>query len=178
MTSLAFRDATIADAHSVADLHTTNWQRFYRGVLPDGYLDGTIVEERRALWRERLSHSQHDRQLVHLALDDTNLVGFTCVLADEEPERGALLDNLHVLESHQGLGIGRQLFRQSARWASRIHPGQPMHLWVFEANQQARGFYDALGGKIVERRAKVIAGADVMSLCYVWDDPGEASARI
>ena len=178
MTSLAYRDAILADAPSIADLHTASWQRFYRGILPDAFLDGSIVGERRTVWHDRLTRSRHDRQLVHLALDGANLVGFTCVLADEEPERGILLDNLHVLESHHGLGIGRQLFRTSARWASQIQPRRPMHLWVFEANRQARNFYGALGGMIVERRAKAIAGVNVMSLCYVWSDLGEVMAKI
>jgi GNAT superfamily N-acetyltransferase len=176
MHSLTFKDATLEDVQSIADLHTESWRRFYRGILPDAYLNGPIVEERREAWNVRLSSAHSGRQLVHMALDGMNLVGFTCVLADAEPERGILLDNLHVLSRHQGRGIGRQLFGKSDHWANQVEPGRPMHLWVFEANRQARRFYETLSGRIVDRQLKNVAGVDVASLCYLWDDPSEAIA--
>jgi hypothetical protein len=50
-------------------------------------------------------------------------------------------------------------------------PGWPIHLWVFEANEGARQFYDALSGEVVERRLKQApGGADIPSLRYVWRD--------
>ena len=170
---MTFRDATLADGDAIAELHTASWRRFYRGILPDVYLDGPVPEERRRVWTDRLSNTRQDRQRVHIALDGSIPVGFTCVLADEEPEPGILLDNLHVLESHQGLGIGRQLFRKSVHWANQLEPGRPMHLWVFEANRQAMQFYNALRGKMVDRQLKRIAGVDVPSVCYVWEDLGK-----
>jgi len=54
---------------------------------------------------------------------------------------------------------------------SSTEPGWPIHLWVFEANAGARGFYDALGGEVVERRQKeILEGIEIPSLLYVWHD--------
>lgn len=170
MESIQFKEATIADAISIAGLHTNSWRNSYHGILPDSYLDGPIVDERKAVWLERLSSPSLDRQLVVVALNGETPIGFVCVLLDEEPERGACLDNLHVLSPHQGLGIGRQLFARAAQWSSKLEPSWPMHLWVFEANHPARRFYDSLDGRIVDRQAKHIGGLNVPSLCYLWRD--------
>ena len=48
-------------------------------------------------------------------------------------------------------------------------PHWPIHLWVFEANQTGRRFYDVLNGHIVEcKDKKVPGGATVPSVRYVW----------
>jgi hypothetical protein len=50
-------------------------------------------------------------------------------------------------------------------------PAWPLHLWVFEANDSARRFYDVLNGEVVERRHKKAPdGAVIPSLRYVWRD--------
>ena len=170
MESFTFREATVSDATSVASLHIESWQNSYRGILPDAYLDGPIVNERQHVWHLRLSTPSLNRQLVVLAMNHGAPIGFVCVLLDEEPARGACLDNLHVSFRYQGHGIGRQLFAKGAQWTRKVEPSWPMHLWVFEENHSARHFYDSLDGKIVDRKFKHIGGVDVPSLCYLWND--------
>ncbi len=170
METFIFREATISDSTSVASLHTESWRNTYRGILPDSYLDGPIVKERQNAWQLRLSSPSLHRQLVVLAINHETPIGFLCVLLDEEPARGACLDNLHVASRYQGQGIGRQLLAKGAQWVTKVQPGWSMHLWVFEENQAARHFYDSLDGTIVDREFKYIGGVDVPSLCYVWND--------
>jgi GNAT superfamily N-acetyltransferase len=171
MNTVCFRPATLADSQRIAFLHTMSWRDAYRGILPDAYLAGPIVGERAALWRLRLSSLGADRLYVLLAEAEGTLVAFTCVLLDEEPLWGACLDNLHVLPELKGRGLGRQLFRRAAQWVMSNEPGWPIHLWVFEGNDEARRFYDALGGEVVEHCLKrAPGGADIPSLRYVWRD--------
>jgi GNAT superfamily N-acetyltransferase len=166
---VAVRSATLADSQRIASLHAASWRSTYRGILPDTYLDGPIAEERANLWQARLASPGADRRHVLLAEGEGGLVGFVCVLLDEEPLWGACLDNLHVLPGFKGRGLGRQLFRSAAQWVVSKEPGWPMHLWVFEANHGARRFYEALGGEVVEHRVKHSpAGVKVASLRYVW----------
>jgi len=168
--SIRFREAIGEDAGIIADLHTRSWRNTYRGILPDSYLDGPIVSEKRDAWRKRLSSPVSDRQLVVLAIHRQAPIGFVCVLLDEEPARGACLDNLHVVSDFQGIGIGRRLFARAAGWVSVRDPGRPMHLWVFEENHPARRFYDFLGGEICTRELKRVGGVEVPALCYSWKD--------
>ena len=171
MNPVTFRPATLADSQRIASLHTVSWRDAYRGILPDSYLAGPIAEERVNLWRSRLSSPGGDRRYVLLAEAEGTLVAFVCALLDEEPLWGAYLDNLHVLPELKGRGLGRQLFRRAAQWVMSNEPGWPIHLWVFEANDEARRFYAALGGEVVEYRLKQAPGeTEIPSLCYVWRD--------
>jgi GNAT superfamily N-acetyltransferase len=172
--TLSFRRATPADAGAIASLHSENWREAYGGIMPDAYLKGPIVNERLNLWRSRLASPGADRHFVLLAESGGDLVGFVCVLLDEEPQWGACLDNLHVLPGWRGKGIGRELFGRGARWVISIEPGWGMHLWVLEANLDARRFYEVLGGELVERRPKeVVEGIIVPSVRYAWHDLAE-----
>lgn len=172
-SAVTFRPGTAEDGVIVAELHTASWRGAYRGILPDAYLDGAIAEERLGLWKARLSSCSADRRLVLLAEDPLGLAGFVCVLLDEEPGWGACLDNLHVRSGIQGRGLGRRLFAEAAQWVASREPGWPLHLWVFEANRAARGFYDRFRGEAVAREVKRTPGkAEVPSLRYVWRDVG------
>jgi GNAT superfamily N-acetyltransferase len=172
VAQISFRPATPADSGKIAGLHTVSWRAAYRGILPDVYLDGPVAPEREALWRRRLCAAGAERRCVRLAEDGSTLAGFVCVLLDEEPAWGACLDNLHTAAAYRGRGIGRQLMSMASGWVMEKEPGWPIHLWVFAGNHEARRFYDALDGQIVERRAKGGPwGAEVLSLRYVWQDP-------
>jgi GNAT superfamily N-acetyltransferase len=174
MKPLSFRQATPGDAEAIASVHTENWREAYRGILPDPYLKGPIANERLNLWRSRFASPGADRNLVLLAEYQRDLVGFVCVLLDEEPQWGACLDNLHVLPGWRGKGTGRDLFGRAVRWVMSLESGWGMHLWVLEANLDARRFYAALGGELVERRHKeVVEGIIVPSVRYAWHDLAE-----
>jgi GNAT superfamily N-acetyltransferase len=166
-----FRPATLADSQSIASLHTLSWRDAYRGILPDAYLDGPIAGERAKHWQARLASAGADRRHVLVAEREGNLAAFVCVLLDEEQQWGACLDNLHVFPRLKGYGLGRHLFFRAAEWVRSQEPGWPMHLWVFEANEGARGFYEALGGEVVEHCLKqTAAGIEIASIRYVWRD--------
>lgn len=77
----------------------------------------------------------------------------------------------------QGRGIGSRLFEAARAWTATAAPGQPLPLWVIEANGAARRFYERLGGTIAERRMKELAsGMEVTALRYAWP-PSDPSPR-
>lgn len=171
MNPVTFRPATLADSQRIASLHTMSWRDAYRDILPDAYLAGPIVDERVTHWQSRLSSPGTHRRCVLLAEAEGTLVAFVCVLLDEEPLWGACLNNLHVLPKLRRQGLGRQLFSRAVQWVMSNEPGWSIHLWVFEANDGARRFYDALSGEVAEHRLKrAPGGADIPSLRYVWRD--------
>lgn len=171
---LAIRTGTRADADTIAALHARSWQITYRGLFSDAFLDGPVLEERRGLWRSRLDSWDAARNVVLLAEAEGELQGFASVLLDIEPQWGARLDNLHVNPHAKARGIGRQLVCAAAQWVRDGGEMTSLHLMVFERNEAARGFYDAMRGKCVERREVTVEdGTRLVELRYLWKDLGE-----
>jgi hypothetical protein len=66
-------------------------------------------------------------------------------------------------------GIGARLLMASLNQA-RAGRDARVHLWVFEANHSARGFYEHEGGRIADRRTiEIVAGAPVSEVRYYWE---------
>jgi GNAT superfamily N-acetyltransferase len=170
-----FRAAQPEDAPAVAHLHADSWRRHYRGAYSDAYLDGDVLADRTALWTERL-RTPEPRSVTILAEQD-GLVGFTHLIFEEDPQWGALLENLHVQHDRQRAGLGGQLLALSAA-AVLARPGPSgLYLWVLEQNRPARAFYEACGGGRRDRTAASPPGGiparltgTPMRLRYAWPD--------
>lgn len=143
-----FREAGADDAGSVAMLHADSWRRHYRGAYSDAFLDGDVVENRRAVWRERLSAPGDYRTI--MAEDDRGLIGFVHVVFDKDERWGSLVDNLHVISDRKRSGIGTELMVHAAKAVIDQAATTAMYLWVLEQNTSAQQFYRALGGAKVE----------------------------
>ncbi len=164
------RKALTSDAETLAALHTESWRSAYRGILSDDYLDGTIFDERKSYWQKSLIAPEPDRRFILIAEREGEAVAFVSVYLDEEPDYGALLHNLHVRPHLKGQGLGKLLMSEAARWTIAQNVKQ-MYLWVFEANIEARKFYEALGGRVVEEKLESVAGNVERNLLrYVWQD--------
>jgi GNAT superfamily N-acetyltransferase len=162
------RQAVVSDAKIIAALHAESWRSAYRGILSNDYLDNGVFPERETYWQETLRAPRPERRYVLLAEQDNRLIAFVSVFLDEEPQYGALLHNLHVLPQLKGQGLGRLLMYEAAQW-TLLQNVKQMHLWVFEANHQARKFYDALGGEVVEKKLESVAGnVEREILRYFW----------
>jgi len=139
------RTATLDDAQRVAQLHAESWQRTYRGMMSDEFLDGNVVAERIETWRKRLSTDDPGR-LVCLAEENAGtLIGFVCLFRAQDPTWGSYIENLHVRYDGHRRGTGRALMRSAAQWLFRQDPADKVYLWVMEANTGARRFYERLG---------------------------------
>src|SRR5579863_899244 len=174
---LRFRPAGADDAPAVAALHADSWRRHYRGAFSDAFLDGDVGGYLLARWAGRLD-APDPRACTIVAEADGEVVGLAHILLGEDPEWGALLDNLHVAYGRKRLGIGTRLMAATARTVLERTPGSGLHLWALEQNTAARAFYTARGGTCVEVAAAGPPGGEPsrlngqpMSLRFVWPDP-------
>lgn len=166
-----YRAAKPNEANAIAQLHAQSWQKHYRGILRDAYLDEEVLEDRLTVWRERFQHPKETQHII-VATDDDQRCGFACTYAEYHDKYGALLDNLHVLSAWQGRGIGEQLIRRSAQWVHQRDEASGFYLWVFEANTSALAFYQHLGGAIEEKTmVENPGGGTAPVLRIVWPDP-------
>jgi GNAT superfamily N-acetyltransferase len=158
------------DLSVIAQLHATSWRKAYRGILGDDYLDGDLVAERTRVWRAKLEAPEAG--LGWMAAHDGQAIGFVYLCPRIDARWGSLVDNLHVLPGHQGLGVGRQLLHQVGAWCAEHAASAGVYLWVFTDNTPARGFYARVGGQEVEAVEKEASdGRWLPELRVAWNSP-------
>lgn len=143
------REAVPDDAPALAALHIGAWRSAYRGLVPDTVLDGLSVERRTAWWRERLGSGDAGRERTWVVEDDRGLAGFATggAARDESappPPGAGEIQAIYLRPDRIGSGLGRALFEHAVA-DLRAAGFDPIVVWVFEANERARRFYEAAG---------------------------------
>jgi GNAT superfamily N-acetyltransferase len=139
------RKAKVEDASGIASVHVRSWQVAYRGHMPDEFLDGRDVEKRTNMWREL---TLDPVKIIFVAEDsESNIEGFSALGpsrdADANPSTGEV-SAIYVHPEKWGKGIGRALLSASIDQV-RKREFDLVTLWVLEANQRARSFYESFG---------------------------------
>ncbi len=166
---ITIREATPNDVEAIATLHVTTWRETYQGLLPDAYLSALTPASREPLWQQILTRANRVRCVLVAAAPDQTLVGF----ASGGPHRGPLtaypgeLFTLYLLQAYQGQGLGKRLFMATTQ-CMQDQQHVPFALWVLATNQQARGFYEAIGGQEISERTIDFAGLSLHEVSYGW----------
>jgi len=164
-----YRLATIEDIDSLATLHAQSWRATYRGIFSNGFLDNDVFQERNQAWTQRLTRPKNNQHII-VATQRGEICGFICAFAEQHPEWGTFIDNLHVASAYQGRGVAKQLICLIAQWVAQSSKPQGIYLEVLEDNLQARGFYDAIGAIHQQTNLWVPPGSEVAvkDLIYRW----------
>jgi GNAT superfamily N-acetyltransferase len=173
---LQFRRAGPEDAEAIASLHADSWRRHYRGAYADSFLDRDVLDDRLAIWTERLREPD-PRRCTIVAVDD-RVVGFAHTVFDEHSTWGALLDNLHVASGRTRSGIGSRLLALTAEALLQRPRETGMYVWVLAQNLDAQAFYEARGATYAGREPATPPGGVASRLSgspaklrYVWPEP-------
>jgi L-amino acid N-acyltransferase YncA len=139
------RKANVEDASGIAFVHVRSWQVAYRGHMPDEFLDGLDVEKRTNMWRQL---TQDPDRIIFVAEDpEGRIIGFSALGpsrdADANPNT-AEVGAIYVHPEKWEKGIGRALLSASLDQL-RKSEFDKVTLWVLEANQRARSFYESFG---------------------------------
>ncbi len=166
--TITYGFGTALDQEQICQLHIESWRTFYRGMLTDRYLDEAIFSERKEVWEKRFEQPDSNRVII-TAKKAGNLIGFSCFFLDHDPKWGCMLDNLHVSNNFQGIGLGANLLNKSIALLQIIRPEQTLYLWVLEKNLKAIGFYEKMKGEKVETSQwDSPDGQKVYCHRYVW----------
>jgi GNAT superfamily N-acetyltransferase len=137
-----------ADIDPVAELHVRAWRAGYAGIVPAAVLDALDPAAFAAARRDR---PVPPGALTLVAVEDSTIVGFAShgpYRVQQRPEEfdpeAAELYAVYVDPDRWGAGTGRALLAEVTR-ALRVVGCPELRLWVFEANDRARRFYERAG---------------------------------
>ena len=142
---MTIRRAGAGDAAAVGRIHVESWNVAYRGIMPDDVIARTDLAYRTRFWAERIADPTWP---VFVIEQDAECVAFCQMIsspdADDDATRVGHVTSLHVLPHLRGTGFGRTLLDHVV--GEFRHRGfQELTLWVLEANQKARDFYEKYG---------------------------------
>ncbi len=149
------RPARPSDAWDVARVHVRSWQKGYRGLLPQDFLDRLDPADR--VGRYELGRHDPARWPATLvALGDDGLVGFATVgpAQGEQgvPGAGELLA-LYVDPDHWGRGAGRTLLTAACRELREVGFDEAV-LWLLVGNRRGERLYVGHGWRCYEVRRR------------------------
>jgi GNAT superfamily N-acetyltransferase len=145
---MRIREAGLADARSIADIHVRAWRDAYRGRLPDAYLDALSVEDRLAQ-HEWTLRNPRETWRTWVVVEDGSVGGFAVTGPAEDAdadERTGEVYAIYLEPARVGSGLGRALFAHAVD-DLRERGYRTATLWVLESNERARRFYEVAGWK-------------------------------
>jgi ribosomal protein S18 acetylase RimI-like enzyme len=145
MAGIAVRPSVPEDAEAVERLRIAGWQTAYRGIIPDDFLDGLPVD----VARRRRHMAQLPAELSDsVATEDGAVVGWVSCGPCRDPDRpGARQGEIfacYVDPAAWRKGVGG-LLMEHALAVLAAAGRDDVTLWVLEANDRARRFYEKFG---------------------------------
>jgi GNAT superfamily N-acetyltransferase len=142
------RPAIETDAQRIAEVHVGTWQAAYRGIVPDQFLDSLDVGQRARAWRKTLGQDDPDwpSMQTSVAVHDDRVIGFASIGPTRDDDATPAVGELYAIyvdADHWDSGAGKALIVEAidelrARYSEAV-------LWVLEANDRARRFYEKGG---------------------------------
>ena len=164
------RVASSGDAPAIAHVHVAAWRTAYQGIVPAEILESLSEESRCGKWREFIAEAAPP-EVVFVAQQDGETVGFAHCGRERsgDPRHEGELYAIYLLDAVRGKGIGTALFQRVVDWLQSQGLGS-MKLWVLEENPY-RGFYDRMGGTLVDEMLYDFGTVQRRKVAYGWQWP-------
>ena len=165
-TLIDVRPARGTDAVGISQVHDEAWTTAYRGIIPPVALEKMMSRRGPAYWR-RLTMRGGAGTLV--LIFDGEVAGYATL----GPNRGRRLNygaeiyEIYVKPTHQGVGLGERLFKESRR-VLKANKLNGLVVWALEENVQARQFYSGLGGLEVAKTLEPFGDAKLSKVAFAW----------
>jgi len=160
------RSATPDDAATMAAVHIDAWRTAYRGLVPDSFLSALDHGHRTERFRTFLDSGSGETYIVER---NGRAIGHLTVgpCRDDDLDERSVGEiwGIYLLPAHWRQGIGTQVCRRAEEMLNARGFGRIV-LWVFEGNERARRFYEAMG-YLPNGASKIIeAGTPLMTVRY------------
>ncbi|HVZ90671.1 MAG TPA: GNAT family N-acetyltransferase [Rhizomicrobium sp.] len=163
--ALTIRQARQNDAADVARVYIESWHDTYPGVLSKTLLCAMTPKGQTARWRAAIAN----RELVLVAASEQHgIIGMSSMGAARDRELGfdGEVFTLYVDPSFYGRGAGRQLLNGGFS-ELRKRGFRSCVIWA-HAKNNARYFYEAMGGRLVAERTARVMGDAAPEVAFGW----------
>lgn len=165
--ALQIRQARQDDAADVAQVYIDSWQDTYPGVLPSALLRAMTPKGQTARWLAAIRAKNRETVLVA----DTNslgIVGMASLGRSRDSDLGfdGEVYTLYVDPSCYGMGVGRALLKGAFR-CLRADGMTSCVIWAHALNN-ARYFYEAMGGRLIAERTTRLMGEACPEIAFGW----------
>jgi len=174
---MIIREANQSDANGIAKVHVDCWRSTYGGIVPADFLADLSYHESEKLWRDVLIDSNMPGFVYVAVNDEGQIVGYIAGGPEREGNRlyEGELYSIYILKEFQRQGIGRSLTAAASK--KLLQSGlKSVMLWTLAVNPY-RGFFEALGGQVVNEETIEIGGSRLVQVAYGWADVSELAAK-
>jgi len=162
---IEIRQAKPSDAAAVADTHDDAWKGAYQGIIPGVELEKLVMRRGPDWWDSAIRKGSRISILVFGEV----VAGY----ANYGRNRARTLSydgeiyELYLRPEFQGLGLGRRLFT-AARKDLATSGMKSLVIWALSDNDNAVGFYQALGGRPVARSSERFGKRTLDKVAFGW----------
>lgn len=157
---ITIREAVASNAAALAEVQAAAWKTAYRGMLPDEALDSLTVTERTVRWKKILA--ENPRATLVASVGD-RVIGWSGFGASRDDDRAGRSDRsaevygLYVHPDTWRSGTGRALWQTTCQ-RLKNEKYRSLDVWVLEANERVRRFYEAVGCVLDADTTKMFEG--------------------
>ena len=143
---LVIRKVKYEDIEQIVDINIKDWKKVYKGIIDDEILDNLNREEKIKKWREHYNIGN-----VIVAEENGTILGY-CRYDDNVVYENTDIDSeiiaIYVDCDKLGNGIGKKLVEYVKNDLKNKNKTK-MVIWCLEKNQNARKFYEKMGGNLL-----------------------------
>ena len=158
---IIIRTAEKEDVWQIAEILVEDWQKAYRGIMDDAFLDSMSADQRYEIEVKRY-------QKFVVAADGNEILGYAWLeMAADEPADCEVIA-LYVRYSKRNNGIGKLLMRYAIKHFRESGKKQ-MIIWCLKENGESRKFYEKAGGKVFRTGSHNWGGKEYDMISYLYD---------
>ncbi|MGQ0837963.1 GNAT family N-acetyltransferase [Actinokineospora sp.] len=137
------REATLADAAEIGEIHAEAWRLAYRDLFESRWLS-QFAESRRAMWPRVMTDPEFAKSTVLVAQRGTRVVAFAGFGRHRDNVNDGELHALYAHPSVWGTGVAQTLL--DGVWDSPVTESyRRLRLWTIAGANRARRFYTSAG---------------------------------
>ena len=158
---IIIRNAEKEDVRQIAEILVEDWQKAYRGIMDDSFLDSMSVDQ-----RYEIEGKRYEKYIV--ASSDKEILGYAWLEPSGDEPADCEVIALYVRYSKRNSGIGKLLMQYAFNHFREIGKKR-MIVWVLKENYASRKFYEKVGGKESRTGTHNWGGKEYDMISYLYD---------